>query len=75
MVTSNKTQEVVQDHQGGPHVPVLCGLKGHRSENHTRSTILPKDFNGDFKSDPRSCSGPPSGTPCPNSLWPEGLQV
>ena len=72
---SNQPQEVVHDLQGGPHVPVLCGLKGYRSENHTRSTILPKDFNGDLKSDPRSCSGPPRWTPRSSSLWSEGAQV
>ena len=60
MVISNQPQEVVQDHQQGPHVPVLCGLKGYRSENCTTSIILPKDFNGDAKSAPRSfqeCTG------------------
>ena len=46
MVMSNQPQEVVQDLQQGPHVPVLCGLKGYTSENHTTSRILPKDFNG-----------------------------
>ena len=46
MVTSNQTQEVVQDHRGGPHVPVLCGLKGYRPESHTTNVIWPNDFNG-----------------------------
>ena len=31
MVMSNQPQEVGQDHQGGPLVQVLCGLKGYRS--------------------------------------------
>ena len=47
MVTSNQTQEVVQDHQVVPHVPILCGLKGYRSESHTTTIIWPNDFNGD----------------------------
>ena len=72
---SNLLQEVVQDHQGGPHVPVLCGLKGYKPENHNKSIILSKEFNGDVKSAPRSGSGPPRGTPCPCSLWSEGVQV
>ena len=56
MVISNQPQEVVQDHKGRTHVQVLCDLKGYRSENRTTSIILPKDFNGDVKSAPRSCS-------------------
>ena len=75
MVMSNQPQEVVQDHQKGPHVPVLCGLKGYRFENRTTSIILFKEINGDVKSAPRSCSGQPIGTPCPCSLWYEGLQI
>ena len=75
MVMSNQPQEVVQDLQQGPHVPVLCGLKGYRSENCTTSIIMPKNFNGDVKLAPRSCSGQPTGTPCPSSLGSEGLSV
>ena len=60
MPMSNQPQEVVQDLQQGPHVPVLCGLKGYRSENRTTNIILPKDFNGDVKSAPRIYSGPPT---------------
>ena len=75
MAMSNQPQEVVQDHQQGPHVPVFSGLKGYSSENHTTSIIFPKDFNGNVKSAPRSCSGPPRGSLCPSSLWSEGLQV
>ena len=75
MVMSNQTQEVIQDHQGGPHVPVLCGLKGYRSENHTTSIVMTKDLNDHVKSAARSCSGPSWGTPCPRSLWSEGVPV
>ena len=53
MVMSNQPQEVVQDHQKGPHVPVLCGLKGYRFENRTTSIILFKEINGDVKSAPK----------------------
>ena len=75
MVISNQPQEVVQDHQGGPHVPVLCGLKGYRSENHTISIVLTKDLNDHVKSASRSCSGPPRGTQCPSPLWSEEVEV
>ena len=75
MMISNRPQEVVQDHQEGPHVPVLCGLKGYRSENHTTSIVFTKNLNDDVKSAPRNCTGPPRGTPCPCSLWSEGVQV
>ena len=75
MVMSNQPHELDQVHQVGPHVPVLCGLKWHRSENQTRSIFLTKDLNDEVKSAPRSCSGPPWGTPCPSSLWSEGVQV
>ena len=59
MMMSDHPQEVVQDHHGGPHVPVLCGLKGYRSDNHATSIVLTKDLNDDVKSAPRNCSGPP----------------
>ena len=72
---SNQPQEDVQDHQRGPHVPVLCGLKGYRSENHITCIVLTRDLNVDIKSAPRSCSGPPWGTPCPSSLWNEGYRA
>ena len=75
MVMSNQPHELDQVHQVGPHVPVLCGLKWHRSENQTRSIFLTKDLNDEVKSAPRSCSEPPWGTPCPSSLWNEGYRA
>ena len=55
MVMSIQPQEVDQDHQGGPHIPVLSDLKGYRSGNLATSTTYLKHFNGDIK----SCAGPP----------------
>ena len=38
---SNQPNEVVQGHQGGPHVPVLCDLKDFRPENHNTGIVQP----------------------------------
>ena len=58
----NQVHGVVQGHPDQQHVPVLCGVKGHTVENHTRLVFMPKKFIFEVKSGPWSCSWPPRST-------------
>ena len=66
---SNLTHRVVQGHGQVQHVPLLCGGKWEKAQDHTTGSIWGVKLNFWIKSDPHSCSGSQTSTTCTSSLW------